>query len=37
VENGFFTGPLECSGAGNKVLRPVIFIGHGNGRVQQRD
>ena len=31
VENGFFTGPAK------KPLRPVIFIGHGSGRVEQRD
>ena len=31
VENGFFTGPADRS------LRPVIFIGHADGRVERRD
>lgn len=31
VENGFFTGPSE------RILRPVIFIGYGNGNVERRD
>ena len=31
VENGFFTGPAD------RALRPVIFIGFGDGRVEQRD
>ena len=31
VENGFFSGPAD------RVLRPVIFIGHGDGRVERRD
>lgn len=31
VENGFFTGPA------GRVLRPAIFIGHGNGNVERRD
>lgn len=31
VENGFFTGPAD------RVLRPVVFIGHSDGRVERRD
>jgi len=31
IENGFFTGPP------GRVLRPVIFVGHANSRVEQRD
>ena len=31
VENGFFTGPAD------RILRPAVFIGHGNGKVEQRD
>jgi ribose 5-phosphate isomerase A len=31
VENGFFTGPAD------RVLRPVVFIGHNNKKVEQRD
>ena len=31
VENGFFTGPLD------RVLRPVVFVGLFDGRVEQRD
>jgi ribose 5-phosphate isomerase A len=31
VENGFFTGPAD------RVLRPVVFIGHNSGKVEQRD
>ncbi|MDR0313318.1 MAG: ribose 5-phosphate isomerase A [Treponema sp.] len=31
VENGFFTGPAD------RVLRPVVFIGQNNGKVEQRD
>jgi ribose 5-phosphate isomerase A len=31
VENGFFTGPAD------RALRPVIFIGISDGRVEQRD
>ena len=31
IENGFFTGP------GGRILRPVIFVGHANNRVEQRD
>ena len=31
VENGFFTGPAD------RVLRPVVFIGLKDGRVEQRD
>ena len=41
VENGFFTGPSEFASPHTTRLetkmRPVIFIGHGNGRVEQRD
>jgi len=31
VENGFFTGPAD------RVLRPMVFVGHSNNRVEQRD
>jgi len=31
VENGFFTGPAD------RILRPVIFIGSSNGKVDRRD
>ena len=31
VENGFFTGPID------RPLRPVVFIGLGDGRVEKRD
>jgi ribose 5-phosphate isomerase A len=31
VENGFFTGPQD------RLLRPVIFISHGDGTVERRD
>ena len=30
IENGFFTGP------GDRILRPVVFVGFGDGRVEQR-
>jgi len=31
VENGFFTGPQD------RLLRPIIFISHGDGTVERRD
>jgi ribose 5-phosphate isomerase A len=31
VENGFFTGPID------RPLRPMVFIGIGDGRVERRD
>ena len=31
VENGFFTGPLD------RALRPLVFIGSGDGSVRRRD
>jgi ribose 5-phosphate isomerase A len=31
VENGFFSGPVD------RPLRPMVFIGHGDGRVERRD
>ena len=31
VENGFFTGPPDRS------LRPLVFIGHADGKVERRD
>jgi ribose 5-phosphate isomerase A len=31
VENGFFTGPSD------RLLRPVLFIGFADGRVERRD
>jgi ribose 5-phosphate isomerase A len=31
IENGLFTGPAD------RVLRPVVFIGHNNKKVEQRD
>jgi ribose 5-phosphate isomerase A len=31
IENGFFTGPAD------RVLRPVVFIGQNNGKVEQRN
>ena len=31
VENGFFTGPYD------RALRPLVFIGSGDGSVRQRD
>jgi len=31
VENGFFTGPAD------RILRPLIFIGFSDGRVEQRN
>ena len=31
VENGFFTGPSD------RLLRPVIFIGYGDGTVKRKD
>jgi ribose 5-phosphate isomerase A len=37
VENGFFTGPTDITGILNRSPRPVIFIGHSNGRVSRRD
>ena len=43
VENGFFTGPsLLASPAdrtenAGRLFRPVVFIGHADGRVEKRD
>jgi len=31
VENGLFTGPAD------RTLRPAVFIGYGNGKVERRD
>jgi ribose 5-phosphate isomerase len=31
IENGFFTGPA------GRILRPVVFIGQNNGKVEQRN
>ena len=31
IENGFFTGPAD------RPLRPVVFIGHNDGKVERRD
>ena len=31
VENGFFTGPFD------RTLRPVVFVGYENGKVERRD
>jgi ribose 5-phosphate isomerase A len=36
VENGFFTGPSARTTQFEKALRPVVFIGRGDG-VQRRD
>jgi len=36
VENGFFTGPF-ISGSMERFLRPKVFVGYEDGRVEQRD
>jgi len=43
VENGFFTGPAHIVsstssfGSGGRQLRPLVFIGHGDGSVERRE
>ena len=37
VENGFFTCPSDCSSLFDNTMRPAVFIGYGNGRVERRD
>ena len=37
VENGFFTGPAKPASPTGGPLRPVVFIGRSDGRVERRD
>ena len=37
VENGFFTGPSDSTSPFNRALRPIVFVGFSDGRIEQRD